>query len=127
MPSEQNLQPADGVNSEELESLKRRLAEFEERQKEFDDLRRRVEVFESQKSDADIEKRFRAVADGADVHDGVVDIIDEKMLNEHRDNIRKVFNRQSDINLTDLQKEFLKKKIERFVNLFDLQALSIWS
>ena len=115
MPSEENLQPTTNeVNSEELESMKRRLAEFENRQKEFDDLRHRIDAHERHKADdAGVEKRSKV--DSADVdigHD-----IDQKLLDDHRESIRKMFTRQSDINLSDLHKEYLKKKIERWGNL----------
>ena len=111
MPSEENPQPTTNeVNSEELESMKRRLAEFENRQKEFDDLRHRIDAHERHKADdPGVEKRSKV--DSADVdigHD-----IDQKLLDDHRESIRKMFTRQSDINLSDLHKEYLKKKIER--------------
>ena len=111
MATEQNLQPVDGATIVELESLKQRLAEYEDRQKEFDDLRLRIDAYERQKvsvaDDVIIEKRSKQVVESDDVG------IDEKLLDDHRENIRKVFTRQSDIHLIDLQKEYLKKKIDR--------------
>jgi hypothetical protein len=87
--------PLIAANTAELELLKRRLAEYEDRQKEFDDLRRRIDEFERQdRNDVrNVEKRFKDESDFA---------IDDNIIEDHKDWVRKVFGRQSELNLVSM-------------------------
>ena len=97
-------QPSSG---EEIEELRQQLADYESRQKEFDDLRAKVDAFE----------RDRLARETAqDSPSSAIQPLDEKtskLLDEHKDWMRKNFRLQSELNLIELQREYHKRKFDR--------------
>ena len=97
-------QPSSG---EEIEELRQQLADYESRQKEFDDLRAKVDAFE----------RDRLARETAqDSPSSAIQLLDEKtskLLDEHKDWMRKNFRLQSELNLIELQREYHKRKFDR--------------
>jgi len=111
-PEDEARQPSVEVNSEEVEDLRRQLSEFETRQKDYDDLKARIDAFERQR--VGVEK----LSSSSSVVPTSSEVFDEKtskLLDEHKDWMRKNYRHQSEMNLVELQREYHKRKFDRFI------------
>jgi hypothetical protein len=115
LPEDEARQPSVEVNSEEVEDLRRQLSDFETRQKDYDDLKARIDAFERQRVCIEKSPSSSSVVPTSEVFDEKT----SKLLDEHKDWMRKNYRHQSEMNLVELQREYHKRKFDRFYLIYN--------